>query len=62
MSVSSGCACISNGMKQTLLSLTAPAIRLEYQHVTLPLDPAKAHCDKVMTVRLNKQRGGGSRI
>lgn len=54
-SVSSGCACHSNKMKQTLLALATAATRLECQRLMLSLDPADAHCDHHECGTLNKQ-------
>jgi len=50
-------------MKQTLHTLAAPAARMEYQHLTSPLNPSKAHYDKAVNAGLlTNSIGGGSRI
>lgn len=58
VSLPSGCACSSTRVKPTLLTLAASVTILEYQHLALPLDAPKAHCEKVMNVGLSTDGEG----
>lgn len=50
MSVPSGDSSVSNRIKQALFTVSAASTGLAYQRSAMPLDPAKAHNGKVMSV------------